>query len=205
MRQDHRFHPGEAITSRSYARLLSASLDYLVTVDPHLHRWHNLEEIYSIRTRALSAAPAIADWLRRNVPSPLLVGPDSESAQWVGETARLAGQPWLVMEKVRSGDRDVRVKLPQGALPAGRTPVLLDDILSTGHTALAACAALRDAGLAAPVCVAVHALLDDEAAQRLLAGGFQRVVSTDSIPHASNAIALAPLLADALRTLDTTP
>src|SRR5690606_29301909 len=46
MRQDHRFHPGEAITSRSYARLLSRSFDFLVTVDPHLHRWHSLAEIY---------------------------------------------------------------------------------------------------------------------------------------------------------------
>jgi len=48
MRQDHRFKPGEAITSRSYARLLSSCLDYLVTVDPHLHRWHTLEEVYGI-------------------------------------------------------------------------------------------------------------------------------------------------------------
>lgn len=38
IRQDYRFNTGEAITSRSCARLLSASLDFLVTVDPHLHR-----------------------------------------------------------------------------------------------------------------------------------------------------------------------
>jgi ribose-phosphate pyrophosphokinase len=48
MRQDARFNPGEAITSRSYARLLSGALDYLVTVDPHLHRWRTLDELYSL-------------------------------------------------------------------------------------------------------------------------------------------------------------
>jgi ribose-phosphate pyrophosphokinase len=54
MRQDHRFNPGEAITSRSYARLLSSSFDFLVTVDPHLHRWRNLGELYTIRTQAVA-------------------------------------------------------------------------------------------------------------------------------------------------------
>jgi ribose-phosphate pyrophosphokinase len=199
MRQDERFQPGEAITSRSYARLLSASLDWLLTVDPHLHRWRSLDQIYSIPTQVLPAAPAIAAWLRDNVPAPLLVGPDSESSQWVAETARLADAPWLVMDKVRRGDHDVTVRLPDHGLPASRTPVLMDDILSTGRTALAACEALLKAGTVAPVCVAVHALLDAGAVQRLLKAGVQRVVSTDTIAHPTNAIALAPLLAEALR------
>lgn len=67
MRQDKRFRPGEAITSRTYARLLSSSLDFLVTVDPHLHRWHSLDELFAIRTRVVAAAPAIAGWQRRHL------------------------------------------------------------------------------------------------------------------------------------------
>src|SRR3546814_2878173 len=42
MRQDRRFHDGEALTSRQFAQLLSAEFDGLVTVDPHLHRYGNL-------------------------------------------------------------------------------------------------------------------------------------------------------------------
>src|SRR3546814_1718571 len=38
MRQDIRFHAGEAVTSRTFAAILSRHLDWLVTVDPHLHR-----------------------------------------------------------------------------------------------------------------------------------------------------------------------
>jgi phosphoribosylpyrophosphate synthetase len=38
LRQDRRFHAGEAVTSRSYAALLSRAFDALVTADPHLHR-----------------------------------------------------------------------------------------------------------------------------------------------------------------------
>ena len=201
MRQDKRFHEGEAITSRSYARLLSASLDFLVTVDPHLHRWHSLYEIYTLRARVVSAAPAIASWLQREVASPLLIGPDAESAQWVEQVAHLCNAPWTVMSKTRRGDRDVSVRLRDAGPWPGRTPVLLDDIISTGRTLLAAAAALREAGLPPPLCIGVHALFDADTQARLLAGGMRRVVSCDTVPHPSNAIQLGRLLADALREM----
>src|SRR5690349_18020046 len=50
MRQDKRFHEREAITSTLFAGQLSSAFDELVTVDPHLHRYRRLSEIYSIRT-----------------------------------------------------------------------------------------------------------------------------------------------------------
>jgi len=65
LRQDERFRPGEAVTSRTYARMLSGAVDFLVTVDPHLHRFASLDEIYTVRSRVVTAAPAIAQWLAR--------------------------------------------------------------------------------------------------------------------------------------------
>jgi ribose-phosphate pyrophosphokinase len=201
MRQDHRFNPGEAITSRSYARLISSSFDFLVTVDPHLHRWRDLGEIYPIRTQAVASAPAIARWVRKHVKEPLLVGPDAESEQWVAEVAALVDAPFTVLTKTRTGDRNVRVKLAQKGPWPGRTPVLLDDIISTGETALAATRAVRAVGLAPPVCAAVHALFEADALWRLLEAGVAAVVTCDSVPHSTNAIALAPLIAKATRKI----
>jgi ribose-phosphate pyrophosphokinase len=201
MRQDKRFHPGEAVTSLSYARLLSSSLDFLATVDPHLHRWRSLEELYPIRTQAVAAAPLIAQWLRGHVADPLVIGPDAESEQWVAEVARLAGAPWTVMAKTRRGDRDVGVRLAgRGPWPPG-VPVLVDDIISTGHTLLAAAQALREAGMAAPLCIGVHALFEDGALQRLLTGGVKQVVTCDTIAHPTNAIPVAEALAQAVQAL----
>lgn len=200
MRQDKRFKPGEAVTSRSYARLLSGAFDFLVTVDPHLHRWHSLDQIYTVPTRVVAAAPQIARWLTRHVRQPLLVGPDAESEQWVGEVARLVNAPWTVMAKTRHGDRDVGVKLAARGPWPGHTPVLLDDIVSTGHTLVAAAAALARAGLPPPVCVVVHALFDAQALQRLHDAGVARVVSCDTIAHSTNAIRLAVPLAGAVRS-----
>src|SRR6478736_3809956 len=52
MRQDARFHPGEAITARLFADLVSRSSDWLVTIDPHLHRIATLADIYSVPATA---------------------------------------------------------------------------------------------------------------------------------------------------------
>lgn len=203
MRQDDRFHPGEAITSRSYARLLSNTFDFLLTVDPHLHRWPALDAIYGIHTQVVASAPAVAEWLRREVPQPVLVGPDSESAQWVGDVAARLQVPWLVMEKVRYGDREVRVQLPPGAQGQGRQPVLLDDIASSGGTLAAASQALGAAGWGKPVGVVVHALVDATGLDLLHQAGITRVASCDTVPHPTNAIHVGGLLADALATLCT--
>ncbi|MES2631756.1 MAG: ribose-phosphate diphosphokinase [Pseudomonadota bacterium] len=198
MRQDARFKPGEAITSRTYARVLSQSLDFLITVDPHLHRWHELGEIYSIPTQVVAAAPAIAAWVVEHVRHPLVVGPDAESEQWVSHVARLAGAPSAVLSKKRHGDRDVSVyAMPEGAWH-GHTPVLLDDIVSSGETLVAASAALQQAGLGPPICIAVHALFATGALERMHGAGIARIVSCDTIEHETNAIELAPMLATAL-------
>ena len=132
-------------------------------------------------------------------PCRLLVGPDGESEQWVAEVAALAQAPWTVMTKTRRGDRDVGVRLAARGPWPGRTPVLLDDIVSTGETLLAATAALRKAGLEPPVCVAVHALFDADALWRLLEAGVREVVTCDTVPHGTNAIALSRPVARAVR------
>ena len=88
MRQDTRFLEGDAVSARSYARLLSSVFDGLVTVDPHLHRIASLAEIYDVPARALQAAPLLADWIRRELQDPLVVGPDSDNRRDLGTSAK---------------------------------------------------------------------------------------------------------------------
>lgn len=201
MRQDARFHTGEAVSSVHYAAFLSWTFDWLVTVDPHLHRHASLGEVFAIPTRCASAAAPIAQWIRANVAHPLLIGPDEESAQWVGAAAARIGAPFVVLKKIRRGDRDVEVSAPDPALLAGRTPVLLDDIAASGRTLIEAVRELRRLGGARPVCIVVHGLFADASEQALLEAGAARVVSTDAVPHATNAIGLAAELAPAIRQL----
>jgi ribose-phosphate pyrophosphokinase len=179
--------------------VLSATVDFLVTVDPHLHIMASLYQIYTVRSKVVAAAPAIAQWLVREVPQPLLVGPDSESEQWVADVAGRLDVPYVIMTKERRGDRDVQVRMPPGARCEGRVPVLLDDIASSGHTLATAAEVVRDAGWGQPLCIAVHALLDQAGLDLLHRAGARRIVSCDTIPHPTNAIALGPWLAEGVR------
>lgn len=201
MRQDARFHPGEAVTSRHFADLISREVDALMTVDPHLHRHRALSEIYAVPTTVLHAAPLLADWIAAQVARPLVIGPDIESEQWVKAVAERAGAPHLVLEKQRHGDRRVEVAVPDLGAWRGRQAVLVDDIVSSGRTMIEAAKGVVRQGLAAPVCAAVHALFADDAFAEL-SGVAARVVSTDTVPHPSNAIPVAGLLASAVREVD---
>ena len=201
MRQDRRFHPGEGVTSKYFARLLSSSFDWLVTVDPHLHRHSSLSELYDIRTQVVHAAAPLAEWIRANVAQPLIVGPDSESEQWVSAVAKAVDAPHIVLEKVRNGDRDVAISVPQVEQWRHHTPVLVDDIVSTARTMIATVKHLTAANMPSPVCVAVHAVFADSAYEDLAAAGAARIVSCNTIVHPSNGIDLTSSLASAVRSI----
>ena len=198
MRQDRAFRPGEAVTSISFARLLSRTFDWLATVDPHLHRIAKLESIYAIPAATASAAEPLAAWVGGHVERPFLIGPDRESAQWVGSIAGLVGCGWTVFDKARSGDFEVDLTGGPAAVPAGAQPVLIDDIASSARTMIAAVESLRGRGAPAPTCLVVHALFAGDAYERLLAVGVARIVSTNSVEHPTNAINIAQPLGSAM-------
>jgi ribose-phosphate pyrophosphokinase len=79
--------------------------------------------------------------------------------------------------------------------------VLVDDIISTAGTMIETVGRVRRAGLADPVCIGVHAVFASDAYAELLAAGAARIVTCDTILHASNAIALDAPLAAQVRSL----
>jgi ribose-phosphate pyrophosphokinase len=199
MRQDMAFAPGEVVSQRVVGRFLADLFDGLVTVDPHLHRVATLAEAVPVRRPVvLSGAPLLGDFIARRRPGALLVGPDEESAQWVGQAARRHGLAHAVCRKLRHGDREVEVALP--ALDVkGRAMVLLDDVASSGHTLAEAARGLLAAGAARVDVAVTHALFAGDAGALLWQAGVREVWSTDCVAHPSNAISMAASLAAALQ------
>jgi ribose-phosphate pyrophosphokinase len=201
LRQDRQFRAGEAVTSRMFARLVSSYADWLVTIDPHLHRYDSLNDIYGVPTRVVHAASAVAAWIGTHVDRPVLVGPDAESAQWVTDVARRVGAPSVVMRKERRSDRVVEVSAPDMDAYRHHTPVVVDDVVSSAQTLIETVKRLVGAGLRAPVCVAVHALFTDMAEQALRDAGAAQIVTTTSVPHSTNMIDVVPLMIEPIREL----
>ncbi len=206
MRQDARFHEGEAVSAPIFARFLAESFDWIVTADPHLHRNPTLETLFPIPAQTVATAPLLADWIAANVPDAVILGPDSESKQWVAEVARRAGRPYEVLRKIRTGDRQVEIGIPDSPALMSATPVILDDIASSGRTLVRTLERLNEVGARPPVCIVIHAVFAEGAEKEILRAGAAQIVSTDSIPHSTNAIGIAALLAGAVtdlcRTLD---
>jgi ribose-phosphate pyrophosphokinase len=201
MRQDRRFVDGEAVSAPIFAREISRHFDWLITVDPHLHRLHTLSAIYKIPAQALHAAPLISEWIKREVPMPVVIGPDQESAQWAASVAEEAHAPFAILEKIRRGDRNVSIRLTDAARFEGHTPVLVDDIISTGRTMSETVSHLRASGLDAPVCIGVHGVFAPGALEGLKSAGTARIVTTNTISHVTNAIDVTGLIADHMRTM----
>lgn len=200
MRQDKRFRSGEAVSARIFAGLISRYFDWLVTLDPHLHRYAALSEIYSIPTRVAHAASAVSDWIATAVEAPVLIGPDSESEQWVAEVAAGAKAPFFVLAKKRAGDRAVSVRLTGLERWPGGTPVVVDDIVSSGQTMIETVRVIRSLAKTPPVCVAVHALFNAGTEAELERLG-SKVVSTNTVRHPTNAIDVSEAISGCVRDL----
>jgi ribose-phosphate pyrophosphokinase len=196
MRQDAVFAPGEAVSQRVVGRVLGEAFERVLCVEAHLHRVQALAEVFPCDAESLPAAPALAEWLR-GAGAPLLVGPDEESEPWVAALARRAGLAACAARKRRRGDREVEIALPPLARGVEHA-VMVDDIVSTGATLAALARALAAAGAAKLEALAVHAVFAPGAEGALAAAGVARVATTDTIPHPTNRIAVAPLLAAAL-------
>ncbi len=199
MRQDMAFQPGEAVSQRHVGQALAGWFDSVITVDPHLHRVSSMDQVVPGRRGvALSAATLLGAWAARHAQRPILLGPDEEAAPWVRSAALAQGLEHGTCIKQRSGDREVRVALPE--LPfQGREVVLIDDVASTGRTLAVTASALLQRGAAAVDVAVTHALFVDDAVASLAAAGVRHVWSSDSVPHASNVVSLVPMLAAALR------
>ncbi len=202
MRQDKAFNAGEAVSQKIIGEYLSVYFDRIITVDPHLHRIDNLQEVFpDCRVDTLSASMVIAETLGslENQNSITLVGPDSESKQWVSAIADRANLSYVVGEKVRRNDRDVGITFPEKADIVGKHAIIVDDVISSGTTIIKCAKLLHEIGAESIDVFVTHALCSEEDLEMIMLAGVDAVYSTDSIPHSTNSIQIASLLAGALR------
>jgi len=203
MRQDKQFKSGEAVTSEYFADILSSIVDKLITIDPHLHRRKSLKEIYSISCVALHAAVLISKWIKDNIPNALLIGPDCESEQWVSEVAKAANAPFIVLNKIRHGDKNVEVSVPDTKKYKSYTPVLVDDIISTARTMIETIGHLKKSGMQPPICIGVHAVFAGNSYNNLKESGIDNVITCNTIIHKSNNIDISEMIITELLKIDS--
>ncbi len=201
MRQDTAFHPGEIVSQRTIGQLIAEHFDAVLTVDSHLHRIHSLEQAVPARIALnLSATQPIANFLQKLFKNPVLLGPDSESQQWVEAIANAMSEgsaDYCVASKQRVSDAVVEISLPTFNF-SNRHVVLIDDVASTGHTLEKTAQAVLSQAPASLSVLVTHALFVGDALQRLYNTGVDAIWSCDSITHSTNKVALDSVLKQGL-------
>ena len=205
-RQDRRKRPGEPIGVRVVAQLLAtAGLERIVTVDPHSDV---TEASLDVPMENVSAVPLLARTLveqsSRYPGGAVIVAPDLGAAKLAREYARLLSLPVAVVHKVRISGSDVSIERVAGEV-RGRRPIIVDDMISTGGTIVAAAGAVRAEGSDGDLIVAAtHGVLVPGALDRLRAGGVRELLVTDTLAPSpsepwTTVVPVAPLLADVVR------
>lgn len=204
-RQDRRGTGTEALGARVVADLIQAAgVERVIVVDLHSP---TVEGFFGVPLDHLSAVPLLAAQLRDAGPSAVLVSPDLGGVKRAEAYAKVLQLPVIVVHKARLSGAEVTVRRLVGEV-RGCSPILVDDMISTGGTIEAAIKVLLDSGCAQEITVAVtHPLMVGEAAERLARLPIRRLVMTDTVVPAGrpsvpiSCVSVAPIVAAALRRI----
>ena len=160
IRQDKRFNPGECVSSKIVGSLLSVA-DEIITIDPHLHRFKSLNEVFKTKAVKLSANDLIQDYISKNFKDPVIIGPDAESYQWAQSIAKKIKASTAILQKDRINSYEVHVKLNSEINVRNKELIIIDDIISTGKTILEAIKVIKKLKPKSITVISIHGIFAD--------------------------------------------
>ncbi|HTY73389.1 MAG TPA: ribose-phosphate diphosphokinase [Actinomycetes bacterium] len=206
-RQDKKHRGREPISARLLADLFQAAGAHrLMTVDLHTSQ---IQGFFDGPVDHLFALPLLAQHVGSRVDRARLtiVSPDAGRVRVAERWTDTLNAPLAIIHKRRDPTiaNEVKVHEVVGAV-AGRTCVLVDDMIDTAGTIIKAADALFDNGAAEVMVAATHAVLSGPAVDRLKNSRIGEVVVTNTLPIPEErrfdkltVLSIAPLIARAIR------
>lgn len=196
-RQDVRFHKGECVSLHVVGPLFDKYFDKIIVIDPHLHRENTLRHVFRTQSVRLTANPLIARHIKKNFRNPVLIGPDWESYKWARKTAEMIGAQSSILEKKRFSSFHVQVRLRDKIDLKDKEAVIVDDIISTGHTILETIKHIKKLKPKKIICICVHGIFAQDSLRKIRKAG-ALVVATNTIPSSVSKIDISSLMAENL-------
>jgi ribose-phosphate pyrophosphokinase len=204
-RQDKKTEGREPITARLVADMLTvAGADRIVTVDLHQGQ---IQGFFDMPVDHLTALPVLVSYLHRMIDGDnVVVSPDAGGVKRAQKFANHLGADLAFIHKRRPhGTHNVAQALEVVGDVAGRTCVLVDDIIDTGGTIAAAAELLVARGAGDVYVVATHGIFSDPAVDRLKNAPIREVVVTNTLPIPNEkrwdglqVLSIAEVIADAI-------
>jgi ribose-phosphate pyrophosphokinase len=158
----------------------------------------NIKEFFNIPVHEISAMPLIANYIKKQIDNPMIIGPDKGALGFAQEVSGILKCECDYLDKVRISPEKVEMK-PKNLDVEGRDVVIIDDIISTGGTIVSASKILRDLGANKVVVGCVHPVLVEDALLKIFAAGVDDVFATDTLKSDVSNISVAPLLSGYLK------
>ncbi len=197
IRQDKRFNPGEAVSSKIVGKLLEI-FDKVITIDPHLHRFKSLKEVFHTQTLKLTSNGLIEEFIAKKFKNPIIIGPDEESYQWARETALAIGAHAAIFKKKRFSSTKVRVILKSPIDVKNKDIIIIDDIISTGHTILEAIKNLKIHKPKSITVIGIHGIFADKKIYQEIKK-YSTIYTTNTIENPHAKIDISNLIANSLK------
>jgi ribose-phosphate pyrophosphokinase len=209
-RQDKKHRGREPISARLVADLLkTAGADRIVTVDLHTDQ---IQGFFDGPVDHMRGQNLLTGYIGDNYPdgNMVVVSPDSGRVRIAEKWAdALGGVPLAFIHKTR--DPRVPNQVVSNRVVgevAGKTCVLIDDMIDTAGTIAGAVKLLHSDGAKDVIIAATHGVLSDPAAERLAACGAREVIVTNTLPIGEEkrfpqltVLSIAPLLASTIRAV----
>ena len=197
-RQDREFLPGEIVTMNVLGKLFkSAGASKIIIVD--IHSLIGLK-YFTIKTKNVTAIPDLAEYFKKlSLKNPLVVSPDQGGKERAKEFAKELNSDYIALEKTR--DRKTgKVKIKTGNLAEvqNRDLILVDDMISTGGSIIKATQFLKKQKCKRIYVACTHALLMNDAENKIKKAGVTSIISTNTIPGKTSKVDISKTIAKAI-------
>jgi len=202
-RQDRKDRPRVPISAKVLANLLqSVGTDRVIVVDLHAEQ---IQGFFDIPVEHITALPIFADYLKnKNLDNLVIVSPDAGGAKRANKLAKKLGAELAIIYKMRPRPNAVEVFDVIGNVE-GKNCVIVDDIVDTAGTLVAAADMLLQKGAKSVRACITHGVLSGPAVDRINNSKLEELVITDTIPTEDKEMAvkkvlpIAPIVAEVIR------
>jgi len=206
-RQDKKSAPREPISARMVARMLEAAgSDRILTMDLHSGQ---IQGFFAKPCDHMTALFMLTQYFADlGLEDLVVVAPDAGRVKLNQKFADKIGADLAILNKERPAQQVAEINYVIGDV-AGKTALLVDDIIDTAGTLKAAAEAVLDAGARRVYAAATHGVFSGNAWENLAAANFERIVVTDTIPLRPGApdnvtvLSCADLLTNSIRQIFT--
>ncbi|MBU1142518.1 MAG: ribose-phosphate pyrophosphokinase [Firmicutes bacterium] len=179
-RQDRKAKSRQPITAKLIADMLQvAGTDRVICIDLHAAQ---IQGFFNIPIDNFPASPLLADYFlyTKKLSNVVVVSPDHGGVTRARIFARILDAPLAIIDKRRPEPNKAEVQNIIGDV-AGKVAIMVDDIIDTAGTLVAAAQALIEAGAVKVYAAATHAVFSGPAIERLNDSVICEIVVTDTI------------------------